>query len=95
MPTIDSLSSKVCSTSSKLCSTSSKLCDRVFIDADHSKRGCEADIRAWAPKVKPSGWVCGHDWQFPEVRWVLDDLLPKWQAHDHQCWRIRRADVEL
>ncbi len=67
----------------------------VFIDGDHTARGTEADIRAWAPKVKAGGHICGHDWQFPEVRWVLDELLPKWQAHDHQCWRIPRADVDL
>ena len=69
--------------------------DFCFIDADHTYRGCLADIRAWAPKVKPSGYVCGHDWQYSLVRGVLDDLLPGWHAHDHQCWRIRRADVVL
>lgn len=36
--------------------------DFVFIDADHSYEGCLADIRAWLPKVKPGGWICGHDY---------------------------------
>lgn len=37
--------------------------DFVFIDADHSYEGCAADIAAWAPKVKPGGWLCGHDYE--------------------------------
>lgn len=36
--------------------------DFVFIDADHSYAGCAADIAAWAPKVKPGGLLCGHDY---------------------------------
>lgn len=44
-------------------------CDFVFIDADHGYQGCAADIAAWAPKVKPGGWLCGHDYEnvdFPQ-----------------------------
>lgn len=36
--------------------------DYVFIDADHSYEGCMADIVAWKSKVKPGGWLCGHDY---------------------------------
>lgn len=38
--------------------------DFVFIDADHSKKGCGRDIDAWWSKVKPGGTFGGHDW-FP------------------------------
>jgi len=72
-----------------------KSLDFVFIDADHTSRGCEADIRAWAPKVQDGGWVCGHDWQYPLVAEVLDRLLPGWEPHPHLCWRIPKADVNL
>jgi hypothetical protein len=37
--------------------------DFVFLDADHSYEGCMADLRAWASKVKPGGWLCGHDYE--------------------------------
>jgi hypothetical protein len=40
-----------------------KAFDFVFIDADHSYEGCAADIAAWAPKVKPGGYICGHDYE--------------------------------
>ena len=36
--------------------------DFVFIDADHSYNGCKADIKAWYPKVKKGGYLCGHDY---------------------------------
>lgn len=36
--------------------------DFVFVDADHSYAGCRADIEAWLPKVRPGGWIGGHDY---------------------------------
>ncbi len=36
--------------------------DFVFLDADHSVAGVLADIAAWWPKVKPNGYLCGHDY---------------------------------
>jgi hypothetical protein len=35
--------------------------DFVFIDGDHSAKGVIADIKAWLPKVKKGGFLCGHD----------------------------------
>jgi len=67
--------------------------DWVFIDGDHTERGTRGDILAWAPKVKPTGYVCGHDWVYPMVAKALDALLPGWEMHDHLCWRIPKASV--
>ena len=39
--------------------------DFVFIDGDHSHEGCYRDIVAWAPKVKPGGFIGGHDYDHP------------------------------
>lgn len=36
--------------------------DFVFIDADHTYEGASSDIADWAHKVKPGGWLCGHDY---------------------------------
>ena len=35
--------------------------DLVFIDADHAYSSIVQDIKAWWPKVKTGGILCGHD----------------------------------
>ena len=52
-------------------------CDVVFIDADHTYDAVKADIEAWMPKVKPGGWLGGHDYKAP----------PKWAAK----WGVKQA----
>jgi len=37
----------------------------VYIDAEHTKEAVLADIALWAPKVKPGGWIGGHDYDHP------------------------------
>lgn len=49
--------------------------DFVFIDADHSEKAVWGDIARWAPKVRPGGWVGGHDYdprKFPGVVKAVD-----------------------
>lgn len=36
--------------------------DFVFIDGDHSYEGVLTDIGAWLPKIRPDGFVSGHDY---------------------------------
>jgi cephalosporin hydroxylase len=52
----------------------------VFIDADHSYETVLADIKAWMPKVKVGGVLCGHDYNPPGqdhagVRQAVDELI--------------------
>jgi hypothetical protein len=49
--------------------------DFVFIDADHSYEGCHSDIKAWAPKIRSGGLLCGHDY---------DNV-------DYPQWGVKRA----
>jgi len=51
--------------------------DMVYIDASHEYKDVKADIEAWLPRVKPGGWICGHDYRgmFPGVIKAVDELL--------------------
>ena len=51
--------------------------DMVFLDAEHTEEGTRNDIRAWRPKVKPGGLICGHDYctAWPTVMKAVDDEL--------------------
>jgi hypothetical protein len=52
--------------------------DFVFVDSDHSYEGCITDIRAWFPKVKRGGILCGHDYNHPdqgEVKKAVDEIF--------------------
>jgi hypothetical protein len=53
--------------------------DWVHIDARHDYASVVADIRAWAPKVAPCGWLSGDDYQaewWPGVVRAVSDTLP-------------------
>jgi hypothetical protein len=58
--------------------------DVVFIDADHSYQAVRMDIRAWMPKIKPGGMICGHD--LPEVSIAVRSVLPHFQAGPGSIW---------
>lgn len=42
--------------------------DFVFIDSDHRYVAVASDLDAWAPKVKPGGLLCGHDYGIEHLR---------------------------
>lgn len=46
--------------------------DLVFIDAEHTMSGCLVDCMSWWPKVRPGGWLGGHDYQWPGVAQAVD-----------------------
>lgn len=39
--------------------------DLVYIDAEHTYEAVRDDIAAWRTKVKPGGWIGGHDYRHP------------------------------
>lgn len=44
--------------------------DFVYIDANHAYEYVAQDIRLWYPKVKPGGYLCGHD--YIDIDWNAD-----------------------
>jgi hypothetical protein len=63
--------------------------DLVFIDADHSEAGVTDDIANWTPKVKPGGYVTGHDRDWVTVRRVVDRVFPGHSAGPDNVWWIK------
>lgn len=59
--------------------------DFVYIDANHSYKGCKRDIELWYPKVKVGGVFAGHDYiqdgQYNEgifgVKSAVDEFIKK------------------
>ena len=49
--------------------------DFVYIDAIHTKKAAKEDAEAWWPKVKPGGWLCGHDYQAPGVASAVREFI--------------------
>ena len=36
--------------------------DWIYLDADHSYEAAKADLAAWAPKIRPGGYLAGDDY---------------------------------
>lgn len=58
-----------------------KSLDWVYIDADHSYEGASIDLRLAWPKVKPGGWIAGHDYcpLFPGVIQAVDEFCEEFR----------------
>ena len=73
--------------------------DFVFVDACHTFEGVLSDLKAWAEKVKPGGWLCGHDWEHPDhvdswgVREAVEeftaDLCGEIELGNNRTWFFR------
>jgi len=64
--------------------------DFVFIDADHGYEACKRDILMWRSKIKPGGFLTGHDTHFEGVHRALMELYPSYKdtGVDH-VWYVR------
>lgn len=70
-----------------------KSLDMVFIDGDHSYKGCKEDIQHWLPKVKIGGWIGGHDYKHPnfnsKVHIAVDELFTQIELDDDYTWFVQ------
>lgn len=64
--------------------------DFLFIDGDHTYKGCYTDIKNWFPKVKKGGIIGGHDYSEPTcgVKMAVDSyfLFSKKIKQDRTSW---------
>lgn len=65
--------------------------DFVFIDADHSEEAVLRDIELWAPKVKPRGFIMGHDIGWPTVQLAVRKALGEVSVLDDNVWLRRNV----
>lgn len=49
--------------------------DFAYIDADHRLEACTQDIAVWWPKIKPGGFLCGHDYAHRDKRWGVKQAV--------------------
>lgn len=67
-----------------------KSLDFVFIDADHEYSSMIQDIPAWLPKIKPGGYLAGHDYPgWAGVKQAVDELLPQAIHYPPGCWIVK------
>lgn len=62
--------------------------DFVFIDAGHSYSAVKADIDHWRSKVRPGGWLGGHDYHpnHPGVIRAVDEAFPNRKLYEGWIW---------
>jgi hypothetical protein len=64
--------------------------DWVHLDARHDAAHVRADIEAWLPKIRPSGWLSGDDYdemKWPEVVSTVHETLPGAREWSSKQWR--------
>lgn len=61
--------------------------DFVFIDANHEEEFVRQDVAVWRPKIKPGGYLMGHDASWPGVAPVVKDLGAELYKDD--VWAVR------
>ena len=54
--------------------------DFIYIDADHTHESVNRDLKLYLPKLKPNGWIGGHDYnkkQWPGVVKAINENIGK------------------
>jgi predicted O-methyltransferase YrrM len=58
----------------------------VFIDGDHRYDGVIRDLEAWIPKVRPGGFIAGHDIDVPDVAKAVTQRIGKYNLSEPRTW---------
>lgn len=65
-------------------------CDVIYIDMTHTYDAVKRDIECWVPKVKPGGYIAGHDYSCPDVSKAVNDSLKDIILMDSSCWIVKK-----
>ena len=65
--------------------------DLVFIDADHSYECVKEDIHNYTCKLNTTGWLTGHDIDFPGVNKAVTESLNHFDVGPNNVW-IKKPD---
>ena len=60
--------------------------DFVFIDADHQYNSVKRDITNWLPKIKPNGYICGHDINQIWVQQAVKETIEEYETGPDLIW---------
>ena len=67
--------------------------DFYFIDASHTYKNVVKDIQAWTPKLKPDGWMIGHDIDYPSVDKAVKDTIGFYEVGPDNVWIARKDKI--
>jgi len=65
--------------------------DLVFLDASHDYLSTSKDIISWFSKVRPGGFIGGHDYghpKFPGVKKAVDESFKKISLYPDYVWFV-------
>jgi hypothetical protein len=65
--------------------------DMVYLDGLHDYDGVRDDMRMWAGRIRPGGWLTGHDYHknFPGVIQAVDEIWGAPALYQDTSWAIR------
>jgi cephalosporin hydroxylase len=67
----------------------------VFLDGSHNREDVAAEVKAWMPKIKPGGFLAGHDYRWhlvaEPVNSILDTVL--WEPEWPDIWLAPKQPV--
>ena len=64
--------------------------DFFFIDASHTYKNVKKDLEVWIPKLKPNGWMIGHDIDYPSVEKAVIDVIGFYEVGPDNVWVSRK-----
>jgi ferredoxin len=71
--------------------------DAVYIDAMHDAHSVRLDIEHWWPKIKPGGWIMGHDYApyHPGVIQMVNQRFQAPQRRSGATWGFRKMPTYI